>query len=173
MKMDMLRDMNQSAMQTGKTQTKQTTSAIQSTQATQTKQPAPLSEQEIMEMRLALLNQQEKAKLQNNQELLRTLQGLKKNFTEIDSDLKKLSNAIQGFHANALQNYQRTVLIPMEASEKVAKRTQDVLESIQQESANISTSWNTSIYLTAFVASFSASMITSFLFIVLPKLLGR
>lgn len=124
-------------------------------------------------MRLALLNQQEKAKLQNNQELLRTLQGLKKSFTEIDSDLKKLSNAIQVFHANALQNYQRTVQAPMKDTEKLAKETQKILQIIQQEYNNISASWNTSVFFTAFVASLSTSVMSHFLFTILPQLLGK
>lgn len=173
MKMDMLRNMNQSAMNTAKTNAQQTVQTPQQTAQQAHQQVQPLSEQELLEMRLALLNQQEKAKLQNNQELLKTLQDLKRSFAEIDSDLKKLSKDIQGFHADALKNYQRTVLVPMEACEKTAKETQKVLETIQQESANISTSWNESIYLTAFIASFSASAFTFFLFMVLPKLLAR
>lgn len=173
MKMDMLRNMNQSAMNTAKTKAQQTVQASQQTAQQAHQQVQPLSEQELLEMRLALLNQQEKMKLQNNQELLKTLQGLKKNFTEIDSDLKKFSNAIQVFHANALQNYQRTVQAPMKETEKLAKETQETLQIIQRECNNISASWNTSVFFTAFVASLSTSVISLFLFKILPQMLGK
>lgn len=124
MKMDMLRNMNQSAMNTAKTNAQQTVQASQQTAQQTHQQVQPLSEQELLEMRLALLNQQEKAKLQNNQELLKTLQDLKKNFAEIDKDLKKLSNEIQGFHVRTASEYTRTVQAPFDAVRKTAEEAE-------------------------------------------------
>ncbi len=165
MKMDMLRNMNQSAMNTAKTNAQQTVQAHQQVQ--------PLSEQELLEMRLALLNQQEKAKLQNNQELLKTLQDLKKNFAEIDKDLKKLSSEIQGFHVRTASEYTRTVQAPFDAVRKTAEEAEKVLHTIREQSQKISTSWSDSILITSLVTTLATSTALFVLHSVIPQLLNR
>ncbi len=173
MKMDMLRNMNQSAMNTAKTNGHQTVHTPQQTTQQAQQQVQPLNEQELLEMRLALLNQQEKTKLQNNQELLKTLQDLKKNFVEIDKDLKKLSSEIQGFHVKAYNNYKSSVQVPFNAVCKTAEETNNLLHIVQEEHKNISSSWSYSIFLTSFIASLSTSILLFILYNILPKLINN
>lgn len=173
MKMDMLRNMNQSAMNTAKTNAPQTVHTPQQTAQQAQQQVQPLSEQELLEMRLALLNQQEKAKLQNNQELLKTLQDLKKNFAEIDKDLKKLSSEIQGFHVRAASEYSRTVQAPFDAVRKTAEEAEKVLHTICEQSQKISTSWSDSILITSLVTTLATSTALFVLHSVIPQLLNR
>lgn len=173
MKMDMLRNMNQSVMNTAKTKGQQIMQTPQQTAQQAQQQVQPLSEQELLETRLALLNQQEKAKLQNNQELLKTLQDLKKNFAEIDKDLKKLSSEIQGFHVRAASEYTRTVQAPFDAVRKTAEEAEKVLHTIREQSQKISASWSDSILITSLVTTLATSIALFVLHSVIPQLLNR
>lgn len=178
MKMDMLRNMNQSAMNTAKINARQTVQTPQQTAQQAHQQVQPLSEQELLEMRLALLNQQEKAKLHalqdlSGQELLKTLQDLKKNFVEIDKDLKKLSSEIQGFHVRTATEYTRTVQAPFDAVRKTAEEAEKVLHTIREQSQKISTSWSDSILITSLVTTLATSTALFVLHLVIPQLLNR
>ncbi len=91
-----------------------------------------LSEQQTMEMRLDLLNQQEMQKLKNTAELLKTLQGLQKSIKEATSSVQTVAHEVRGYPVEVITQVTAQIELMVKNCEQAALKAQQVYSSAQE-----------------------------------------
>ena len=161
MKMDIFRDMNRT------NQTPTQNSQTQNTQMenNQMQSQAPLSEQETLEMRLSLLNQQENLKLKNNAELLKALSDLNKNIKEASKEVQRSAQEVRNYPVEVIAKNTTRMEQCLMRCEESAKKASMAYDNASELITDYENSLTKNILFGVLTSSIFASLMTGIIVI--------